>query len=97
MKKLFISQPMRDKSHEEIMAERAKAVEAAEALLGERVEVLDSVLTECSRGPLWCLGRSLCIMAQADVVYFAPGWQDARGCRIEHACAKEYGIERIGA
>lgn len=31
----------------------------------------------------------------ADVVYFAPGWKEARGCRIEHECAKEYGMDRI--
>lgn len=29
---------------------------------------------------------------QADIAYFAEGWQDARGCRIEHTCAQEYDI-----
>lgn len=42
MKKLFISQPMRGKTDEEIKAERAKAVEAASELVGEPVEVIDS-------------------------------------------------------
>lgn len=27
--------------------------------------------------------------------YFAKGWEDARGCRIENQCAIEYGIEVI--
>ena len=35
MKKLFISQPMRGKSDEEILAERQKAIEAAEKVIGE--------------------------------------------------------------
>ena len=42
MKKLFISQPMRGKTDEEIKAERAKAVEAASELGGEQVEGIDS-------------------------------------------------------
>lgn len=42
MKKLFISQPMKDKTDEEILAVRAKAIESAERELGEPVEVIDS-------------------------------------------------------
>ncbi len=42
--------------------------------------------------PLWFLGKSLELLAQADIAYFAEGWQGARGCRIEHTCAQEYGI-----
>lgn len=42
MKKLFISQPMRGKTDEEIKAERAKAIEVASELMGELVEVIDS-------------------------------------------------------
>lgn len=48
MKKLFISQPMRDKTDEEILATRDKAVESAERLLGEKVEVIDSFFRNCS-------------------------------------------------
>lgn len=33
----------------------------------------------------------------ADVAYFAPGWDKARGCKIENICAKEYGIHTIEA
>lgn len=41
MKKLFISQPMRDKTDEEIKAERARIVKAVVERFGE-VEVIDS-------------------------------------------------------
>lgn len=44
MKKLFISQPMRGKSDEEILAERKKAIELAQEMIGEPVEVIDSIL-----------------------------------------------------
>lgn len=97
MKKLFISQPMRGKSNEEIIAERVKAVKAAAEKLGEPVEVIDSFFKDApaTAAPLWFLGKSLELLADADIVYFCPGWDTARGCKIEHQCAVEYGIERI--
>ena len=42
MKKLFISQPMKDKTDEEIIAVRKKAIQAAKEVVGSDVEVLDS-------------------------------------------------------
>lgn len=97
MKKLFISQPMSGKTDEEIKAERAKAIESAEKLVGEPVEVIDSFFQSAPVGakPLWFLGKSLELLADADVAYFAPGWEEARGCKIEHTCAVEYNIDRI--
>ena len=97
MKKLFISQPMRGKTNEEILAVRQKAIESAERNLGEKVEVIDSFFQNApaDANPLWFLGKSLELMSTADVVYFAQGWEDARGCRIENACALEYGIELV--
>lgn len=99
MKKLFISQPMRGKTDEEILAERADAVQAARDALGEEVEVIDSFFQSAPADakPLWFLGESLKMLARADIAYFAPGWRDARGCKIEHACADAYGIHHIEA
>lgn len=97
MKKLFISQPMRGKTDEEILAERKKAIESAERNLGEPVEVVDSFFQNApvDARPLWFLGKSLELLSTADIAYFAKGWEDARGCRIENQCAIEYGIEVI--
>ena len=97
MKKLFISQPMRDKTDEEIKEERAKAIVKASELMGEPVEVIDSFFEKAPAAakPLWFLGKSLELMADADVVYFASGWKEARGCIIEHDSAIAYGIDTI--
>lgn len=97
MKKLFISQPRRGKTDEEILAERKKAIESAERNLGEPVEVIDSFFQNAPADarPLWFLGKSLELLSTADIAYFAKGWEDARGCRIENQCAIEYGIEVI--
>lgn len=98
MKKLFISQPMRGKTDEEILAERADAVQAARDALGEEVEVIDSFFgTSDMSHALEYLGESLKLLSKADTAYFAPGWRDARGCKIEHACADAYGIHHIEA
>ena len=97
MKKIFVSQPMKDKTDNEILAERKNAIKKAEEKLGEPVEVIDSFFqsTPVDARPLWFLGKSLELLSTADVAYFADGWTEARGCRVEHLCAVEYGIDII--
>ena len=97
MKKLFISQPMRGKTNEEILAVRQKAVEVAEKHLGEKVEVIDSFFQDApvDAKPLWFLGKSIEMLSTADVAYFAEGWDEARGCKVEWLCAESYEIPYI--
>ena len=97
MKKLFISQPMKGKSDEDILAERQKAIKSAEAKIGESVQVIDSFFQSAPADarPLWFLGKSLELLSTADVAFFAEGWNEFRGCKIEHTCAVEYNIDRI--
>ena len=97
MKKLFISQPMKGKTNEEIEVERAKAIEEAKAVLKEDVEVIDSFFkgAPVDARPLWFLGKSIELLSQADIVYFAKDWDKYRGCKIEHMCAIEYDLNII--
>lgn len=97
MKKLFISQPMRGKTEEEILAVRAQAKLEMERSWGEKMAVIDSFIRNApaEAKPLWYLGKSLELLSTADIAYFAKGWEDARGCRIERECAEEYGITVI--
>lgn len=97
MKKLFISQPMKGKTDKEILAVREKAIRSAEEKLGEPVEVIDSFFQNApaEARPLWFLGESLKLLSTADVAFFAKGWDNARGCKIEHTCAVEYGIDLV--
>lgn len=90
--KLFISQPMQGKSMEEIFAEREEAIKKATKFVKRDMEVIDSYIQDAPEGvkPLWFLGKSLELMADADVVYFAEGWQKARGCQLEYKCAQAY-------
>lgn len=93
MRKLFVSQPMKGKSNEEIRAERRKAVQTVEEMLGDGVEVIESFFENAPHEakPLWFLGESLKCLAEADIAYFVPGWESARGCMIEYMCAGAYG------
>ena len=97
MKKLFISQPMRDKTDEEIIAERERAIESAKKHLGDDVEVIDSFFKDAPHDakPLWYLAKSLELLSTADIAYFCKDWDKYRGCKIENTCAIEYGIDVI--
>lgn len=99
MKKLFISQPMRDKTDEEIKTERAEIINRVMERFVE-VEVIDSFIEENAPGNansgLWYLGKSLELLSTADCAYFAEGWKNYRGCKIEHECAVQYGIDIVG-
>ena len=96
--KLFISQPMRDKTDEQIKAERKRIVERMQKRYPhEEIEVLDSFFEGAPHDatPLWYLGESIKLLGQADYAYFAKGWENYRGCRLENQCAKEYGISWV--
>lgn len=104
--KLYISQPMRNKSDEQIEAARQRAIQKAKAYVdsqlgipeGERkIEVINSFFKGAPHDakPLWLLGRALQAMSSADVVFFVSGWATARGCRIENLAAHEY-LEKSG-
>ena len=100
MKKLFISLPMAGLSEEEIRKRMAEYKENAEYLMGEELELIDSFIEEnipnnIKDARVWLLGRSIMIMANADVVYFGSGWRSSRGCLVEYEAAYRYKILRI--
>ena len=94
MTKIFISQPMKDKTSQEIEQERKKIIEKVERYFGE-IEVIDSFFKDAPHNakPLWFLGKSLELLSNADVIILGKGWENSRGCRIEHECAIQYGIK----
>lgn len=100
MKKLFISLPMAGKSEEEIRNKMAEYKENAEYLMGEELELIDTLIVDAPPEDIkdvgiWYLGRSITMMADADVVYFGRGWRSARGCVVEYEAAYRYKILRI--
>lgn len=101
MKKAMLSQPMGGKTDEEIISARERAIAALKGLGYEVVNTLftDEWYSEKSmeeRGvvnrPLCFLAKSLENMSLCHAAYFCKGWENARGCRIEHEAAKAYGM-----
>lgn len=99
-KKAMLSQPMGGKTPKEIEEAREKAVKFLESEGYEVVNTLftDEMYQEFTEGhdvrnpPLMYLAESIRNMSLCDAAYFVPGWRDARGCRIEHKCAVDYGL-----
>ena len=92
--KIFVSQPMRGKSREEIEIARTEALEKFRTEFPDNdYEIIDSILNiEEPHTPLYCLGRSLELLSTADLILMLPGWSKTRGCVIEYICASQYGI-----
>lgn len=104
MMKAMLSQPMAGKTEEEIIATRERAI----AVLKERgYEIINTPFTDewysqeamMERGveniPLCFLAKSLENMSLCHAAYFCKGWENARGCKIEHEAAKAYGLTVI--
>lgn len=92
--KVFISQPMRDRTNEEIEKERNELIDFAKTKVGGNIEVIDSFFKDAPHEakPLWFLGKSFELLSTADVCIFAKGYEKARGCVMEHKACENYGI-----
>ena len=103
-RKAMLSQPMAGKTDEEIRQARERAMAA---LQEKGFTVINTLFTDewysqenmARRGvvqiPLCFLAKSLENMSLCHAAYFCKGWENARGCRIEHEAAKAYGLEII--
>lgn len=87
--KIMISQPMAGKTSKQILDERKELVRE---LQNEGHVIIDTVLDISeNKSPVYYLAKSIELLDQADAVIFMKGWQNARGCRVEHFIALEYG------
>ena len=104
MKKAMLSQPMAGITDNEIESTREKAIKV---LKEKGYELVNTLFTDewynkeqmKSRGvvqiPVCFLAKSIESMSLCHVAYFCKGWENARGCRIEHEVARAYGLEII--
>lgn len=96
MKKVMISQPMNGKTNEQIKEEREELVKI---LAEEGLQVIDTIIREDAPKDIdeaiYYLAKSIEFIGQVDIVVFMKGWEKARGCKIEHQVAVEYGKDII--
>lgn len=94
--KVFISQPMADLDELEVYAVRNQICNKFDINDEEIIEsYIKDVPTEITNKSAWCLGDSIRLMSEANLVIFAPGWEEARGCLIEHDICTLYEIPFI--
>lgn len=89
--KIMISQPMKGKTNEQIRKEREKLVKRLEE---EGHEIVDTVFENAPVNEdvaIYCLSQSIRYIGKVDALYFMKGWEKARGCKIEHEVAVQYG------
>jgi len=100
--KLFISQPMSNRTTDEILAQRMIIVRKFINTYPQYTfELLDNYLIENAvydqmKVPdLAYFGTSIVVMAQADVVLFSSDFTTSDGCRMEHALAYNHHMKVI--
>lgn len=95
--KIFLSQPMRGKTHEEILSSIREVQEFLTKYLDStNVEIIESYSpSNKNKEPLVALGDSIKMLAQADLAVFLNDWNQYRGCIIEHHAAKIYDIPQL--
>ena len=101
MKKLFVSCPMAGRKEEDIKKSMTKMHEIAEIMVGEKLEMIptwidESIPTHVNNHGLWCLGKSLEMMAEADYFigfgYYMDITDGHDGCNLEMEAAEAYNV-----
>jgi len=102
IQKVFISQPMKGKSEEEIKAVREQIIKRLGEKFGTQgFSIIESYhpewakeLKEGGNKRVFFLGKSIQMLAEADYAFFADGWSEYDGCCIEHEICRRYGIPK---
>lgn len=91
MKKVFISQPMRSYSKNEILSERDRSLKMAEKILHENLELINTYFPDEYKKGINVQDKVITAIIDADVVVFARGWFGTSGCEFEHGIAERLG------
>lgn len=100
--KIMISQPMRGKTDDEICEQKNRITKMVEGMGYDVVNTLfsnpesmkDRLLERgVAQVPIYYLAMSIDAMSLCDAVIFCKGWENYRGCRIEHEVASAYGLK----
>lgn len=100
MKKLFISCPMNGRDEEAITKSMDKMHKLMEAILGEKLEVIETYIDEDApnnvNAGVWYLSKSIELLAEADYFvgfgFYLSFTEKYKGCEIEAMIADHYDI-----
>lgn len=94
--KIYISIPI---TGHDLTKQRAKADHVASGIVALGHEPINPFgqpeppeqLSEKERYAYY-MGFDIADLLRSDAAYFCKGWQDSKGCRLEHAAAEIYGL-----
>lgn len=107
--KIFYSQPMHDKTEDEIKDKTSRLDNYIYGILMYsgfkqedilRIEIIDSIHHEeldPDAGRLKHLGASIQLMEDADLIIFDKDWSKAKGCKVEKMVAETYVLHWLDA
>lgn len=89
---------MKSKSTDQVKVEMNKIFEDIRKTFPS-AQLIDSVISDADKEiavkgdsvGVWYLGESIKMMSEADIVFFAPGYKNFRGCELEKLVAAAYG------
>ena len=99
---IFISVPMTGFTDEQIENSKNRARKKLRAL-GEDTNVEYVVvdqpeineLPDKKHPGIACLGMDLEPLSECDCIFMCRGWENSKGCKVEHLCAQLYSIDII--
>lgn len=106
--KVFISVGMSGRNDAEVIKDICRATEyivenILDLDLKHDLNVGEYIVDNFDCGPtppgynrsLWCLGEAIKKLSECDICYFVKGWQNHKGCIVEHQICELYGIKII--
>ena len=94
--RVFISQPMRGLTSDEIISTRIEFWNKNKSIFAEELKcsvkdlLLINTIFEPNRPVIELLGKSVEAMSRANMVVFMKNWEKSRGCVIEHEVVEKY-------
>lgn len=95
---VFISQPMSNKSKDEIFETKERIIKKVKDYFQtDDLKFMKSYFEtkhskKLKNESLYFLSKSLKVLSKSDVIIMASGWENSRGCKIEYECARLYDI-----
>lgn len=96
--KVMISIPMKGKTFSQIQEDMQKYIKEFEKL---HIEVVNSIIDkdeftlkeEYYTPGLYYIAKSIDLIGKVDAVFFAEGWRQSTGCKIERKVCEDYGVK----
>ena len=88
----MMSFPMKGKTREQIDEEMANMVDLVWNIYPDACIINSVIENPEEKTELECFSESIFHMSQSNILAMGHGWENARGCKLEHEIAKAYNM-----